>query len=50
MKIDVTAEKDGFVADAAVTVGVGTVSRQANALATCVEAAFRQAQESGGPL
>jgi methionyl aminopeptidase len=43
VKIDVTAEKDGFVADAAVTVEVGTVARQASALAKCAEEAFHQA-------
>ena len=43
VKLDVTAEKDGFVADAAVTVGVGTVSAAADALARCAESSFRQA-------
>jgi len=42
VKCDVTAEKDGFVADAAVTVRVGTVTAQAEALARCAESAFRQ--------
>jgi methionyl aminopeptidase len=41
--LDVTAEKDGFVADAAVTVKVGTVSAIAEALVRCAESAFRQA-------
>jgi methionyl aminopeptidase len=43
VKLDVTAEKDGFVADAAVTVKVGKVSATADALARCAESAFRQA-------
>jgi methionyl aminopeptidase len=41
VKLDVTAQKDGFVADAAVTVRVGRVSATADALARCAEAAFR---------
>ena len=41
--LDVTAEKDGFVADAAVTVKVGKVSALAEALVRCAETAFRQA-------
>ena len=41
--LDVTAEKDGFVADAAVTVRVGKVSAAADALVRCAESAFRQA-------
>lgn len=40
VKLDVTAEKDGFVADAAVTVRTGRVSATADALARCAEAAF----------
>jgi len=43
VKLDLTAEKDGFVADAAVTVRVGTVSATADALTRCAESAFRQA-------
>ena len=42
VKLDVTAQKDGFVADAAVTVRVGQVSATADALARCAETAFRQ--------
>jgi len=42
VKLDVTAQKDGFVADAAVTVRVGRVSPAADALARCAETAFRQ--------
>jgi methionyl aminopeptidase len=43
VKLDVTAEKDGFVADAAVTVRAGKISATAEALARCAESAFRQA-------
>lgn len=43
VKLDVTAEKDGFIADAAVTVGAGKLSPAADALARCAESAFRQA-------
>jgi methionyl aminopeptidase len=42
VKCDVTAQKDGYVADAAVTVRVGPVSGQAQALARCAESAFRR--------
>ncbi len=43
VKLDMTAEKDGFVADAAVTVRVGKVSEAAESLARCAERAFRKA-------
>ncbi len=43
VKLDVTAEKDGFVADAAVTIRAGKTSPAADALARCAESAFRQA-------
>ncbi len=43
VKLDVTAEKDGFFADAAVTVVVGEVSAAGHSLARCAETAFRQA-------
>jgi methionyl aminopeptidase len=43
VKLDLTAEKDGFVADAAVTVRVGQVSATAEALARCAESAFNKA-------
>lgn len=43
VKLDLVAEKDGFYADAAVTVQVGAVSQQAEALARCAERAFFQA-------
>jgi len=37
VKLDVTADKDGFFADAAVTVRVGAVSATADSLARCAE-------------
>ena len=40
VKLDLVAEKDGFYADAAVTVAAGTVSETARALARCAESAF----------
>ncbi len=40
VKLDLTADKGGFVADAAVTVRVGKVSDVAGALVTCAERAF----------
>jgi methionyl aminopeptidase len=40
LKLDLTADKDGFVADAALTVRVGKVSALAEALASCAENAF----------
>jgi methionyl aminopeptidase len=43
VKLDVTAEKNGFFADAAITVRVGEVAAAAEALARCAESAFRQA-------
>jgi methionyl aminopeptidase len=43
VKLDLVAEKDGYFADAAVTVRAGTVSPQAEALARCAESAFRRA-------
>jgi methionyl aminopeptidase len=43
VKLDVTADKDGFVADAAITVKVGAASPVADALARCAESAFHQA-------
>jgi methionyl aminopeptidase len=42
VKLDVTAEKAGFMADAAVTVPVGAASRRARALVTCAERAMRR--------
>jgi methionyl aminopeptidase len=43
LKLDVTVEKDGFMADAAVTVPVGRVSARAAQLIACAERAFQQA-------
>ncbi len=43
MKLDLTAEKDGFVADTAVTVGVGELSQTSAALSRCAEQAFFEA-------
>ena len=42
VKLDMTAEKDGFVADAAITIGVGALAADAAALASCAETAFHQ--------
>ncbi|HUK26732.1 MAG TPA: type I methionyl aminopeptidase [Terriglobales bacterium] len=43
VKLDVTVEKDGFMADAAVTVPVGEVSSQKRRLVRCAERAFARA-------
>jgi methionyl aminopeptidase len=43
VKLDLVAEKNGFYADAAVTVGVGAVSPVAEALIRAAENAFQQA-------
>ncbi len=43
VKLDVTVEKDGYMADAAVTVPVGRISPQAEKLMTCTERAFHKA-------
>jgi methionyl aminopeptidase len=43
VKLDVTVEKDGFMADAAVTVPVGTVSEENLRLIACAERAFAKA-------
>src|ERR1700733_14602934 len=43
VNIDLVARKDGFYADAAVTIRVGEVSTTANELARCAERAFYQA-------
>ena len=42
VKLDVTVEKDGFMADAAITVPVGQVSSQAQQLLECAERAFHK--------
>ncbi len=43
VKLDLVAEKNGFYADAAVTVAVGEVAPQAAALVRCAESAFHLA-------
>ena len=43
VKLDVTVEKDGFMADAAVTVPVGRVSEEKQHLVACAERAFQKA-------
>ncbi len=43
VKLDVTIEKDGFMADAAVTVPVGTVSEEGERLIACAQRAFEKA-------
>jgi methionyl aminopeptidase len=43
VKLDVTVEKDGFMADAAITVPVGEVSETSQRLLGCAEAAFAKA-------
>ena len=45
VKLDVTVEKDGFMADAAVTVPVGEVSEQDRRLIACAERAFAMAMQ-----
>lgn len=45
VKLDVTAEKDGYVADAAVTVAVPPISEQRRRLVACARAAFNRAME-----
>jgi methionyl aminopeptidase len=43
VKLDVTVEKDGFMADAAVTVPVGEVTEERQRLIECAERAFAKA-------
>ena len=43
VKLDVTVEKDGFMADAAVTVSVGNASEEKRRLAFCAKRAFELA-------
>jgi methionyl aminopeptidase len=53
VKLDVTAELDGFIADAAITVPVGVVSVQARSLCAAAEAAFWRAArtaKAGTPI
>src|SRR5262252_1038948 len=43
LKLDVTVEKNGFMADAAETVAVGTISKEAERLMACARRAFERA-------
>lgn len=43
LKLDVTVEKDGFLADAAETIGVGTISEEGERLIACARRAFEKA-------
>lgn len=43
VKLDLTAEKDGYIADSARTVAVPPVSEEAQRLVRCAEQAFREA-------
>ncbi len=43
VKLDVTVEKNGFMADAAITVPVGEVSEERRRLVACAERAFQKA-------
>lgn len=43
LKLDVTIEKDGFMADAAVTVAVGSVPDESQRLIECAQRAFKKA-------
>ena len=43
LKLDVTIEKNGFMADAAETVGVGAISPEAQRLIVCARRAFEKA-------
>jgi methionyl aminopeptidase len=49
VKLDVTVEKDGFMADAAVTVGVGEVPEHRLRLISAARAAFARAMEVARP-
>lgn len=49
VKLDVTVEKDGYMADAAVTVGVGTVPEHRLRLIAAARAAFQKAMEVARP-
>lgn len=49
VKLDLAAEKDGFVADAAVTVRVGKVEAVADNLVHCAERAFRRGAKAARP-
>lgn len=42
VKLDVTAEMNGYMADACITVGVGRISATAQSLIACAESAFKK--------
>src|ERR1700693_389195 len=48
VKLDVTIEKNGFMADAALTVPVGEVTEERRKLAACAERAFAKAMLVAG--
>ena len=53
VKLDVTVEKDGFMADTAVTMAVGKVSDEKRRLMACAERAFAKAMpvaRAGAPV
>src|ERR1700689_4250363 len=45
VRLAVTVEKDGYMADAAITVPVGRVSSEAERLMACAERAFHQTRQ-----
>ena len=47
VKLDVAVEKNGFMADAAVTVPVGEVSEEQRRLVACAERAFSESNVGG---
>jgi methionyl aminopeptidase len=49
LKIDVTAELDGYIADSAVTVLLPPVTTAAHTLAQCARAAFKKATKAARP-
>lgn len=48
VKIDVTAELDGYIADSAITVVIPPVTTRAHNLAECARAAFKKAMKVAG--
>lgn len=49
LKIDVTAELDGYIADSAITVVIPPVSTRAHNLTQCARAAFKKAMRVAAP-
>src|SRR4051794_23000874 len=49
VKLDVTAEKDGFMADAARTVAIGEADERSRRLAECARRAFAQGLKAARP-